>query len=118
MPPASASPEAVVRAYLAASTSHDVDTMNALVEGDHIGRVSRFDATWTVRDVVASVPVPDPWIGDKHTTYPEVVHVDVDLHMIKAHSLNFSDDTDTYWGYILGRRSPTAPWRIIDQGVL
>ena len=118
VPPVSASPDAVVRSYLEASTAHDVDTMNALVEGDHVGRASRFDPTWTVRDVKTSPPVPDPWTGDKNTSYPEVVHVDVNLHMIKGHSLNFPDDTDTYWGYILGRRSSADPWRILEQGVL
>lgn len=118
VPPPSATPEQVVRAYLAASTAHDVDTMNALVDGDGVRRASRFDATWTVRDVRTSPPVPDTWIGDENPAYAEVVHVDVDLHILKGHDLNFPDDTDRYWGYMLGRRSPTGPWRILEQGIL
>lgn len=117
VPPTSASPEQVVRAYLAASNAHDVDTMNALVEGDRAGRESRFQPTWTMREVKVSPATPDSWIGDANTTYPEVVHVDVDMHMLKGHDMNFPDDTDTYWGYILGRRSSADPWRIVDQGV-
>lgn len=118
VPPTAASPEQVVRAYLAASNAHDVDTMNALVAPERQGSTSRFDPTWTMDDVRISPPTPDTWIGDENTTYSEVVHVDVQLHMIKGHDLNFPDDSDTYWGYLLGRRSPADPWRIVDQGVL
>ena len=118
VPPRTADPQQVVQAYLAASNAHDVDTMNALTAVDRVRPLSRFDPTWTLRDLEVSPPVPDPWIGDANTTYAEVVHVDVELHIIKGHDLNFPDDTDTYWGYILGRRSAADPWRIVDQGVL
>ena len=49
--------------------------------------------------------------------YTEVVHVDVDVHTIRGHDLNFPDNTDKFWGYILGRRSPSDGWRILEQGV-
>jgi hypothetical protein len=117
VPPTSASPEQFVRSYLAAANAHDVDTMNALTEGGQAGGASRFRPTWTMRDVHISPATPDPWIGDSNTTYTDLVHVDVDLHIIRGHDLNFPDDSDTYWGYILARRSPTSPWRIVDQGV-
>ena len=118
VPPRTADPQQVVRAYLAASNAHDVDTMNALTDGERGRRVGRFDPTWTFRDLEVGAPVPDPWIGAANTTYAEVVHVDVQLQIIKGHDLNFPDDTDSYWGYMLGRRTPSHPWRIVDQGVL
>jgi len=37
--------------------------------------------------------------------------------MLKGHDLNLPDNTDTYWGYVLGRQGDRDPWRIIDQGV-
>ena len=39
------------------------------------------------------------------------------MHMLKGHDMNFPDNTDTYWGYVLGRQGDGDPWRIIDQGV-
>ena len=47
----------------------------------------------------------------------QVVKVDVDMLMLKGHDMNFPDNTDAYWGYVLGRQSDRDPWRIIDQGV-
>jgi hypothetical protein len=39
------------------------------------------------------------------------------MHILKGHDMNFPDNTDTYWGYVLGRPGEDEPWRIIDQGV-
>ena len=50
MPPANASPEEVVRVYLAAQNAGDVDTMNAMVVDDHM-RHSRSAGRWVVTDI-------------------------------------------------------------------
>ena len=39
------------------------------------------------------------------------------MHVLKGHDMNFPDNTNTYWGYILARQTSRDPWRIVDQGV-
>lgn len=117
VPSSSASPEQVVRAYLTASTAHDVATMNALSAGDRFERASRFKPTWMVSGVKTYPPRADGGPGTAWTTWHQVVRVDIDMRMLKGHDMNFPDDTDTYWGYILARQTDHDPWRIVDQGV-
>ena len=117
VPAADATPQQVVTAYLAASTAHDVATMNALSVGGSSLRASRFETTWMVSRVKTYAPSPDGGPGTAWTNWRQVVKVDVIMHTLKGHDLNFPDNTDTYWGYALGRQSDRDPWRIIDQGV-
>src|SRR6478672_9599980 len=72
VPPATATPEQVVQAYLASSTAHDVATMNALSSGD-FPRASRFRPTWMVNHVKTSPPATDPWVGEANHTWKQVV---------------------------------------------
>jgi hypothetical protein len=106
----------VVQAYLAASTAHDVATMNDLIAGENFVRPSRLEPTWLVGDVKTSAPYADP-ASAAAETWTQVVHVDVTMHVVQGHDLNFPDNTDTYWGYILARQTDRDPWRIVDQGV-
>ena len=117
LPPASASPEQVVKAYLDAASAHDVTTMNALILGDHMFPASRFEPTWLVSRVKTNAPTRDDALVSTWASWRQVVYVDFTMHVIKGHDLNFPDNTDTYWGYVLARQSERDPWRIIEQGV-
>ena len=117
VPAADATPQQVVTAYLDASTAHDVATMNALSAGDSFLRASRFEPSWMVSRVKTYAPSPDGGPGTAWTNWRQVVKVDVDMLILKGHDMNFPDNTDTYWGYVLGRQGDRDPWRIIDQGV-
>lgn len=117
VPAATASPEQVVRTYLAASSAHDVATMNALSAGDRFQRASRFRPTWMVSKVRTFAPTADGGPGSAWTGWHQVVNVSVDMFVLKGHDLNFPDHTPATWGYILARQSDRDPWRIIDQGV-
>ena len=117
VPADDATPQQVVTAYLEASSAHDVATMNALSAGDRFLRASRFEPTWMVSRVKTYAPSPDGGPGTAWTNWRQVVKVDVDMLILKGHDINFPDNTDTYWGYALGRQRDRDPWRIIDQGV-
>ena len=115
----------MVRAYLAASSAHDVATMNALVDPKgQVYRTSRFERTWVVDDVhVSGARRADEGIDPADNAWADWQEsVDVDFNATSVHGgtdfgLDFPDGQPATWGFVLGRHSATGPWLLIGQGV-
>ena len=115
VPPDAATPVQVVRAYLAALNAHDCDTAKAL-------------STAEARELTASWCHDVSHLGNVHLEQPrspgparsgsqgvEVI-ADFDLDWRLFHNDRSMSEGGTTWGYSLRRSSPTAPWRVYDQG--
>jgi hypothetical protein len=112
VPPDSATPEQVVRAYVTALNAHDCGTARDLTvpeewsysDGwcDDVASLENFD-------IVGSVsPTPDR---------VESVGVTFDLDWRFLHGDGSMPEGRTAWGYELQRTSADAPWRIVGQGM-
>jgi hypothetical protein len=122
-PAAGASPEAVVRAYVAAEAAGDAEVLRALSTPRH-WRVVR-DAVdgplrnpRSVRDlvvrparVVRAADVPGGSRGSRQVRTVGVTYV---IH--QRRELTTFDGPRT-WGFVLVRDDDAAPWRIDDEGV-
>jgi len=103
IPPASATPQQVVQAYVDALDAHDCATAEALAPGEG-GRWCHATRSGRVTDL--SAPFKD---GRR---------IDIGVTLSVSWRL-FHNDHSIYgstfaWGYILSRT--TAGWRIVDQG--
>ena len=73
---------------------------------------SRFRRTWIVSDVKTYPAAPESAAGGSAAEgWHQAVRVDVDMHMVKGDDINMPDNTDVYWGYILGRQTSSERWR-------
>jgi hypothetical protein len=116
MPPAGASPEHVVQTYLRAMNAWDVETLNALVVGDHLRR-SRFDSRWTVSGISIDSATPESVTGSAAEGWAQAVRVPVTFRTTHAPDVSISEGEEMPWGYILVRQDDAHPWRIIEQGM-
>jgi len=57
---------------------------------------------------------PQPGQGPNRRLQIVDVAVQFDLSQYRAESMS---NGRTDWGYLLGRASPSDPWRIVDEGV-
>ena len=115
MPAADASPQLVVRTYLAALDVHDCDTADAL----WTGRNREEAALWcdNVADI-SHVRTSAPAAGAAgHLRLDTYVPTNFDLNWRLFHDDGSMEQGPTSWGYDLQRASPDAPWRITGQGV-
>lgn len=115
MPPASASPEDVVRVYLAARNAGDVDTVNAIVVSDYM-RLSRSDRRWVVGDIDISPATTEGLRGTRAEGWTQAVRVEVTFMTRQAPDMTIAEGA-TAWGYLLVRNADSERWRIIDQGI-
>lgn len=116
MPPANASPEEVVRVYLAAQNAGDVGTMNAMVVDDHM-RHSRSAGRWVVTDIDISPAMAEGLQGTRAEGWTQAVHVDVSFFTRRAPDITIQQGVRQPWGYLLVRNTDSERWRIIDQGI-
>ena len=119
-PPAGATAEEVVRAYVAALDARDVETARSLVTPHHAAQVERSEDSWyrnvvSITDLRVRPPVAQTGRGSQAEGYREVVFVPVtfDLRQRKQQSL---PDGETPWGYLLARNAPSERWVIVDEG--
>jgi hypothetical protein len=105
VPPDDSSPQAFVRAYVAALDGGDCETAAALVHPDLREETVSSCVEGSGPD---GLSIREPfrenprWSG--HNRGQQVVHVPV----------KFGSE---WWGYVLLRGSSRDPWRIVDQGV-
>lgn len=107
MPPADASPEDVVRAYVRAINAHDCTTARALAAGA--------DA-WcghSTLDDLRITGTTDRTREGRPTEKVTQVLVEFTLHGGDASM----GEGRHGWGYLLDRSGPRGAWRIHDQGV-
>ena len=115
VPGRGASPQAIVEAYLAASSAHDVDTMNALLASS-ARHASQSRPTQVFSHVRTFPPGPDGADGAAWPKWHHVVRVDVSALIVKDPDPEIPSDINASWGFILGRQSNTDPWLILDPG--
>jgi hypothetical protein len=119
VPAQKATPEQVVRAYLAALNAHDCSAARAMSIED----AKDSTKVWC-RDVasLADVTVKDhfaerpSWSGHPASVQVARVPVDFNLDWRPFHNDGSLAEGKTAWGYLLERPSTDAPWRIFDQG--
>ncbi|GAB3862336.1 hypothetical protein GCM10028801_27710 [Nocardioides maradonensis] len=119
MPPDAATPQAVVKAYLAAMNAHDCNTAEALSTGngvqethlwcDDVGSLGNI----SVRSALREKP---GWSGQPASAEVMNVPTEFDLDWRAFHDDGSLPEGRTPWSYLLVRRSPDQPWRIFDQG--
>jgi hypothetical protein len=120
-PPADASPEQVVRAYLEALNAHDCATAEeVMAEGsESVADDWCRDLAHLTHIRVGQNSVENPqWLGFPRGTDEEFVSVPVsfDLDWRLLHSDGTMSQGPTSWGYVLFRDGPDHPWLIFDQG--
>jgi len=111
VPAVTASPGAVVRAYLEAVDAHDCKTAAALWADASDGVERSCPAAASVTDIQVTEP---PLQVDARTTY---VPVQFNWHdrWLTSEPTGFYGSTT--WGYDLEREGLDGPWRIVGQGV-
>lgn len=120
VPPAEATPEQVVRAYLDALNAHDCETAQAVSTDvaaasakswcEHVAALTNID----VRQQTTGRPKDSGLPASDHVAD---VAVSFDLKWRPLHNDGSMDEGPTPWGYLLMRSSSDAPWRIFDQGL-
>lgn len=110
VPAADASPEELVRAYVDALDSGDLDTARAL-EAEGAGLAD----DWADVDSVTDLKVGDPF-RETHRSSPRRQVVNVPVEFTVAGGDASLEDGRMVWGYILERRGAGEPWRIIGHG--
>lgn len=119
MPADDATPEQVVGAYLAALNAHDCATAEALTQESAQGQAERWcEDVAGLRDISVGQPFTEKprWSGHPATWEIESVPVRFDLDWRFLHSDPSMPEGPTGWSYLVGRASPSDPWRIFDQG--
>lgn len=112
VPPASASPVQVVRAYLDAIQSGNCTVLSELATRNQAERA------WcgkglTISHITISDPVPDPGsIASRE--FEQAVYVPVRLDVEGGADSVASGMRD--WGYVLVRDATVQQWRIADEG--
>ncbi|GAB3674556.1 hypothetical protein GCM10025868_22960 [Angustibacter aerolatus] len=110
VPPAGATPEQVVLAYLDALDAHDCDTVRRLTVPE--------ERSWTrrwCRDV-ASARHPRV-LGTSFEGTRVGVGVSFDLTWRRLHDDGSMAPGDTSWGYTLQPVGPDGAWQVVDQGM-
>lgn len=122
VPPQSATPATVVKAYVAAVNARDFDTSNALlVSKRRLPTYSRFERTPTMKHlaVLSEVNVKegtDAYDEDAALAWKEATWVDVTFDY-KGTDGSIKPGR-VKWRYLVVRDRSTDPWRIRDWGLL
>lgn len=120
VPADDATPEQVVRAYVAALNAHDCETAEA-VSAEEFDETA---ASWCHRvSALGSLEVGEPsserpeWSGLPADRKVMGVPVTFDLDWRPWRGDGSMPEEETTWGFRLVRSSDTEPWRIFSQGV-
>lgn len=122
IPPQSATPATVVKAYVAAVNARDFDTSNALlVTKRHLPVYNRFERTPTMKhlQVLSEVNVregTDSYDKEAALAWKEATWVDVTFDY-KGTDGSIKPGP-VKWRYLVVRDRASDPWRIRDWGVL
>lgn len=119
LPPATASPEAVVRAYVAAINRHDLATVLALQTAQHAVDFNQDDGFSNIISISKLTISPARDESSSYAAareYRQVVQVPVEFDL-RQHRVESRPNGRIPWGYLLARNSDSQPWRILDEGV-
>ncbi|GAB3914356.1 hypothetical protein GCM10011575_45270 [Microlunatus endophyticus] len=115
VPAPSASPDDVVRAYVAAYNHRDFDTMNALYPSQRrFHNANRHRALGTMSHLKIIDSHHDTTYG-QHSRY-WAVDVALDYTHIRGADIGYQPGTNG-WTYELQQVGPDHAWRIVDHGV-
>lgn len=114
VPAASATPEAVVRAYVSALDAKDIAAAGKMLTSRHAEDVARATDSWftNVRSLRALSVTPARTDPD----HPGKVRVDVQLDLQMRSEISMSNGRTT-WGYFLERDHADGRWLIADEGI-
>jgi hypothetical protein len=121
LPPADASPQDVVRAYVAALNAHDLDTAKRMLTARRAAVVASTQDGWftnlvSITDLTVADPVPRAAADLSRQDYREVTYLPVEFTLRQRHAESMPDG-HTGWGFTLVRNSDTERWLIDDEGV-
>ena len=116
LPPATATAEEVVRAYLAAVDAGDGATAQALVAPAHAAQVEAYEDSW-YDDVIAitDLRVEPAYLETPPGQRPEEAWVRVYFDLRERPRFWRTKD-DEVWGYQLTRTGPGERWLITGEG--
>ena len=118
VPSKSATPVAVVRAYLKAAIARDEDTVRTLTTPKYWkDETSAPDGplnNWiSVEDLRVSEPIPDTYQGE---TYRQVKRVVIDFTLRQCEPFTFHDGSNV-GSFLLVRNKDSERWRIASGGL-
>ena len=119
VPPADATPEQVVTAYLKSLDAHDCETAEAVMTDDARGIATGWChevAGLSDAHVGGHSLVPPKYSGREPGEQVADVAVTFDLDWRLFHNDPSLPEGTTTWGYELVRSTPDAPWRIFSEG--
>jgi len=119
LPAPSASPETVVRTYLAALNAHDCTTATELWAGDQRDIAGSW-CTGVAELTGISLGAPSTEPPGNSSNHPDQsvteVPVTFDLRWRRWHGDPSLPEGRTTWGYLLAQDAQTSAWRIVDNG--
>ncbi|HVF06704.1 MAG TPA: hypothetical protein VNA20_17840 [Frankiaceae bacterium] len=116
LPPSTATPDEVVRAYIAAIDAGDIPTAKALVTPEHAAQVEAYEDSWY--DTVISITdlrVEPPRLETPPGVTPQLMWVRVYFDM-RERPRFWQKKDDQIWGYQLVRNGPDDRWLIRGEG--
>lgn len=116
MPPADASPEEVVTAFIASVNAGDMDTVVALSSADLALEIEQSWEDVTIADVQIRKPTAGFFGGDIRAPGQENIYLPIDA-VFHGTDGSLPDGELTGWGYTLARPDEDSPWVIWSQGV-
>jgi hypothetical protein len=119
-PPADASPQRVVAAYVAALDAHDLRTARALMTPrfrEDVGRQvdSWFSNVVTMRRLRIGRPLRDRHLASARR-HRFVLYLGVEFDLQQGRELSMRNGP-AVWGYVLVRDRPGARWLVDEDGV-
>jgi hypothetical protein len=121
VPPADASAQDVVRAYVAAVNAHDLDTAKRLLTPRWAATVAKQNDGWftnlvSITDLTVADPMPQAAADSSRLDYRDVTYVPVEF-TLRQRNQDSMPDGHTVWGFTLARNSATERWLIDNEGV-
>ncbi len=118
LPPHAAAPAAVVKAYLAALNSHDIDTARQLLTVQHAREVKAEQDSWfTNVKSITSVHVEKPFGGGgTQGGYPKRVTIPVSFDLMQ-HQVESMPNGHTEWSFGMVKKTPSDRWLIANEGM-
>lgn len=119
-PPASASPEVVVRAWVDAVNAEDeaagrVLSTPAFADADRAAQDGWFANVLSITDLQVGAPVPVRGLAS-NDDFAQVVAVPVAFVLAQKREVAFRDGV-VQWGFVLVRNERNERWRINEQGL-
>ena len=117
LPPVTADPETVVRAYVDALDARDIDTARALLTTQQAALVEGAEDSWfTNTESIDNLDITAPVRVEPSSKFPQHAAVYVQFDLTQEHEMSMDNGRQT-WGYFLTRGGADERWLIDNQGV-